>query len=34
MTIGQSLKHAGRMWPARAFCAAGDAFWEFSYTVD
>ena len=20
---------AGRMWPARAFCATRDAFWEF-----
>jgi len=24
------LKHAGRMWPAKAFCAARDAFREFS----
>ena len=24
-------KHAGRMWPAKAFCAARDAFWEYSY---
>jgi len=27
----QGLKHAARMWPPRAFCAALDAFWEFSY---
>jgi len=28
--LEQGLKHAGRMWPARTFCAARDAFWEFS----
>jgi len=27
----RGLKHAARMWPARAFCAARDAFQEFSY---
>ena len=26
----RSLKHAGRMWPARAFWEAGDVFWEDS----
>jgi len=26
----QGLKHAGRMWPVRALCAARDAFWEWS----
>jgi len=28
--LKQGLKHAGRMWPARTFCAARDAFWGFS----
>jgi len=26
----RGLKHAGCMWPARAFYAARNAFWEFS----
>jgi len=30
ISLIQGLKHAGRMWPARTFCAARDAFWEFS----
>jgi len=31
LDINQGLKHAaGLMWPARAFCAARDAFGEFS----
>jgi len=28
--LNQGLSHAGCMWPARAFCAARDAFWKFS----
>jgi len=28
--LDQGVKHANRMWPARAFCAARDAFREFS----
>jgi len=25
-----NTRPAGRMWPARTFCAARDAFWKFS----
>ena len=28
--LDQGLKDSGRMWPARAFCAGRNAFWEFS----
>jgi len=28
--LDQGLKDSGRMWPARAFCAGHNAFWEFS----
>jgi len=24
----QGIKNAGRMWPAKAFCAARDAVWD------
>jgi len=28
--LDQGLKDSGHMWPARAFCAGRNAFWEFS----
>jgi len=28
--LDQGLKDSGRMWPARAFYAGSNAFWEFS----
>jgi len=28
MVYIRGLKHAGRMWPANAFCAARDAVWD------
>jgi len=30
VVLYQGLKHEGRIWPARLFCAARDAFWEIS----
>ena len=30
-TVDIGLKHADRMWPAKAFCAAHDAFREYSH---
>ena len=28
--LDQGLKDSGRIWPAMAFCAGHNAFWEFS----
>jgi len=30
VVLDQGLKHTGHMWSTRTFCAARDAFWEFS----
>jgi len=30
-TVDIGLKHAGHMWPTKAFCAAHDAFLEYSH---